>query len=204
MALYPSTPILVALMVTGMIIPTAASAEALSLSYSYFTIGGATPMEIEAEMGRLGPEIKGSTYRHAGATRMEFSSRIGYRKSADSCRIVSTQVSIKAKVILPRWKRPRGADAAARLFWDVLSADIVRHEESHLVIARNHARNLERQLKRLPLQRNCDKLAEQAEALKEKIMAAHDREQQRFDLIEGRTLEKRLVAKLKRHLEMGK
>ncbi|RFC66633.1 MULTISPECIES: DUF922 domain-containing Zn-dependent protease [Mesorhizobium] len=201
MALYPSTPILAALIVAGMIIPTAASAEALSLSYSYFTIGGATPMDIEAEMGRFGPEIKGSEYRHPGATRMEFSSRIGYRQDQNKCRIVSAQVSIKAKVILPRWKRPRNADAAARLFWDVLSADIVRHEESHLVIGRNHARSLERQLKKLPAQKDCDKLAEQAEVLKEKIMAEHDREQQRFDAIEGKNLEKRLVGKLKRRIE---
>jgi len=200
MALYSSTPILAALIVAGMIIPTAASAEALSLSYSYFTIGGATPMEIESEMSRLGPEIKGSAYRHPGATRMEFSSRIGYRQEDSKCRIVSAQVDIKAKVILPRWKRPRSADAAARVFWDVLSADIVRHEESHLVIARNHARSLERQLKRLPSQKDCDKLGQQAEKLKEKVMADHDREQQRFDLIEGRNLEKRLVNKLKRQI----
>jgi len=204
MALYPSAPFLAALIIAGMIIPTAASAEALSLSYSYFTIGGATPMDIEAEMGRRGPEIKGSTYRHPGAVRMEFSSRIGYGKTESKCRIASAQVSIKAKVILPRWKKPRGADAAAQLFWDVLSADIVRHEESHLVIARTHARSLEKQLKSLPPQKDCDKLAAQAEALKEKVMAEHDREQQRFDAIEGRNLEKRLVAKLKRQIEMGK
>lgn len=161
-------------------------------------------MEIEEQMTRLGPQIMGSAYRHPGATRLEFSSRIGFRQEARHCRIVSAQVSIKAKVILPRWKRPRGADAAARLFWDVLSADIARHEESHLVIARNHARSLERQLKGLHRERNCETLSARAEALKEKVMAAHDLEQQRFDAIEAKTVEKRLVAKLKRRFESQK
>ena len=185
----------------GIAFVPAASAETLSLTYSYFTIGGSTPMEMEEEMGRLGPEIKGSTYRHPGATRMEFSSRIGYRKESARCSIVSAQVTIKAKVILPRWKRPRGADAATSLFWDVLSADIVRHEESHLVIARNYARRIERELKALPPQKDCDTLASNAEALKEKIMSEHDREQRRFDVIEGKSLEKRLLNKLKLRFE---
>jgi predicted secreted Zn-dependent protease len=158
-------------------------------------------MEIEDEMGKFGPEIKGSAYRHPGATRMEFSSRIGYRQEDGRCSIVSAQVDIKAKVILPRWKRPRGADAGTKLFWDVFSADIVRHEESHLVIARNHARTLERKLKALRPEKDCDALAKQAEAIKEKVMAEHDRDQQRFDLIEGKSLEKRLLNKLKMEME---
>ena len=158
-------------------------------------------MEMEDEMGKLGPQIKGSEYRHAGATRMEFSSTIEYRKEDGRCSIVTARVNIKAKVILPRWKRPHGADAAAKLFWNVLSADIVRHEESHLVIARNHARKIEHQLKALRPEKDCDTLAKKAEAIKDKQMVEHDRDQRRFDIIEGKSLDKRLVNKLKLHIE---
>ncbi|MCO5065937.1 MAG: DUF922 domain-containing protein [Rhizobiaceae bacterium] len=192
---------LLLLVAAGIVPANTASAETLSLSYSYFTIGGATPTEMEDEMAKHGPEIKGSAYRHPGATRMEFSSRIGYRKEEARCSIVSAQVAIKVKVILPRWKRPRGADEGTRIFWDVLSADIVRHEESHLVIARNHARSLERQLRALRPEKDCDTLAKEAEKLKEKVMAQHDSDQRRFDLIEGKSLEKRLVNKLKMQFE---
>ncbi|MBX3596388.1 MAG: DUF922 domain-containing protein [Rhizobiaceae bacterium] len=188
-------------LLAGMLSGSVSFAETVSRSYSYFTIGGATPAELESEMSRLGPQIKGSAYRHPGATRMEFASRVGYGSRNGRCKIVSAQVSIKANVILPRWKRPGNADAGARLFWDVLSADIVRHEESHLVIARNHARKLERELKALPARKNCELMSRDAENRKDKIMADHDREQQRFDAIEGAGLEKRLLNKLQREID---
>lgn len=181
--------------------PAGALSETLTRSFSYFTIGGVTPEQIEQQLVSLGPSINGSVMRHPGATRMKFTSHITYSRTAANCRIAAAGVSIDAKVILPRWRRTTSADAASRLYWDALSADIVRHEESHLVIARNHARELERGLVKLPAAASCEEMAAAAQALQDKVLARHDAEQQRFDRIEARTLDKRLLGKLKRRMD---
>lgn len=189
------------IILAGLVLAPAASAETLSLSYSYFTIGGSSLSEIEEQMKKHGPQLHGNAFRHPGATQLGFASSVEYRKEKDHCRIASARMSIKANVILPRWKRPRGTDARTRIFWDVFSADIVRHEESHLVIARNYAREFERRVADMPAERNCRILANKAEAIKRSVLAEHDREQRRFDLIEGKSMEKRLVSKFKAHIE---
>lgn len=181
--------------------PSSAASETLTRSFSYFTIGGVTPVEIEEQLSRLGPEVKSTGSRHPGATRLEFTSRITYASTEERCRISGANVAIKAEVILPRWRRTSRADVGSRLFWDALSSDIVRHEESHLVIARNHARELERGLMKLRPAKNCDDLAAEAKIFQNKILAKHDAEQQRFDRIEAINIDKRLLGKLKRRID---
>src|SRR5262245_10918426 len=118
-------------------------AASVAKTYSYFSIGGATLEEIQNQLDIRGPKVKTTGRRHPGATQMEFTSRIAYGKGTNGCSIARASVTVKAKVILPRWTRPRRADEDVRLVWDTLSSDIKRHEESHVIIAKNHARELE-------------------------------------------------------------
>ncbi len=178
-----------------------ASAERTSRTVTYFTVGGATALEVEEELVRNGPHLNRSGRRHPGATQLEFSNRITYARSDTECRVMTAVVTVKAEVILPRWRRPSGADAGARLYWDEVSAEIVRHEEGHLVIARNHAREIERRLKALRPGKTCDEVAERAKAAQQAVMAKHDAEQLRFDRVEGRALDRRLIARFKRRLD---
>ena len=134
----------------------------LSKTYSYFSIGGTTLDQIEAELSIRGPQVKSTGRRHPGATRMEFTTKLGYSESKGYCRISEVRVSVKAKVILPRWRQRSKADEDVRLIWDTLSSDIRRHEEGHVVIAKNHAREIEQKLKALYRQRNCQAAAEKA------------------------------------------
>ncbi len=141
-------PLLCALALALAIFP--AKAEVAVKSYSYFDIGGRTLDQIQNELNRRGPEVKTTGLRHPGATQMKFTTRIGYAQQPGSCRIVSAQVTVKTRIILPRW-RPRGkVGPDVRLFWDTLSADIKRHEERHAEIAKNHARALEDRDRHLP------------------------------------------------------
>lgn len=170
-------------------------------TYSYFNIGGSTLDEIETQLSNNGPHVKSTGHRHPGATRMAFTTRLGFSENAGSCRIVSAAVTVKAKVILPRWKRPRNADAGVRLFWDTLSSDIRRHEESHIVIARNHARELEQALLASGSQKNCQAAKAQAKAISDKILAKHDRAQAEFDRIEGINFDSRILRLLQYRIE---
>jgi predicted secreted Zn-dependent protease len=153
----------------------AADAASLVKTYSYFTVGGTTVDEIEKELKRRGPQVKSSGLRHPGATRMEFTSKVGYAERGGRCSVVSAG--------------------------DTLAADIKRHEESHVVIAKNHARELEEALKLVPRQRDCAKTQEKVKEVTARILAQHDREQDRFDMIEGKNFESRLMRLLQYRIE---
>ena len=170
-------------------------------TYSYFNVGGATLDEIETQLSKNGPHVKTTGHRHPGATRMAFTTRLGFSEKPGSCRIVSAAVTVKAKVILPRWKRPRNADAGVKLFWDTLSSDIRRHEESHIVIAKNHARELEQALLASGGQKNCQVAKAKAKAISDKILAKHDRAQAEFDRVEGINFESRILRLLQYRIE---
>ena len=166
-------PLLCALALALAIFP--AKAEVAVKSYSYFDIGGRTLDQIQNELNRRGPEVKTTGLRHPGATQMKFTTRIGYAQQPGSCRIVSAQVTVKTRIILPRW-RPRGkVGPDVRLFWDTLSADIKRHEERHAEIAKNHARALEDALKATWPQKTCATAAAKAGEISAAILARHDK-----------------------------
>jgi predicted secreted Zn-dependent protease len=188
-----------ALLTAALVSPV--SAASVAKTYSYFSIGGATLDEIQTELDIRGPKVKTTGRRHPGATQMEFVSRIGYAKGPKGCSIAKATVTVKAKVILPRWRRPRGADQDVRLVWDTLSADIKRHEESHVVIAKNHARELEQALNAIPRQADCKEAQEKAAAATQKVLARHDRAQVQFDRVEGINFERRIVRLLRYRLE---
>lgn len=199
-------PFLIAAIAASALVAAVAPATTASLNktYSYFSIGGTTLDEIQEELTKRGPHVKSTGARHPGATRMEFNSRLGYSQSEKGCEIISAKISVKAKVILPRWKRSSKAEADTRFIWATLESDIKRHEESHVIIAKNHARLLEQKLLSIGRQKTCAIAAEKAEAVNQKILALHDAEQQRFDRIEGMNFEKRLLRLLKYRYEQAK
>lgn len=189
-------PILLAASVAA----TPAASAGVSRTYSYFSVEGTTLEEIEQQLRTRGPHVESSGQRHPGATRMEFTTRLGYGESTGQCRIVEAQVALKADVILPRWRDRAGAEESMVLIWDTLARDIERHEESHLVIARNHAREIEDALKALPPMRSCADLADRAEETRERVLARHDAAQERFDRIEGANFEDRFLRLLRYRL----
>ncbi|CAG1004127.1 MAG: DUF922 domain-containing protein [Rhizobiaceae bacterium] len=178
-----------------------AVAAGLTKSYSYFTIGGVTVEEIERELNLRGPQVRSTGNRHPGATRMEFKSRVKYGMKKDRCAVVDARVTVEARIILPRWSKRSKADDDVRLIWDTLSADIKRHEESHVVIAKNHARELENALRAISPQRDCAAAEAKVAAATDAVLARHDEEQQRFDRIEGINFESRLLRLLRYRME---
>jgi predicted secreted Zn-dependent protease len=179
-----------------------AQGASLSKTYNYFSIGGSTLDEIESQLSKRGPQLKNSGKRHPGATRMEFTTRLGYAEGKNgSCRIIKVNVSVKARMILPKWRRSKRAEQDVRLIWDTLSSDIKRHEESHVIIAKNYAREMEEALKGLYTLKNCQIAAAKAKAITTKLLEKHDRAQVEFDRIEAMNFESRILRLLKYRLE---
>lgn len=169
----------------------ASSAQTVSRTYSYFTIGGVTLQEIDEELSRRGPKVSSTGKRHPGATQMQFSTRYTFASTENWCHIQKAVVSVKAKMILPQWRARGRSDPDTRLIWDTLSSDIRRHEESHVQIARNHARKLEDALQAIGRRSDCDAVKAVAKTVSDRLLAEHDAAQNRFDRIESINFEKR-------------
>lgn len=178
-----------------------AGAASVSKSYSYFSIGGVTLEEIETELNTRGPHVNSTGRRHPGATQMEFTTRLGYTTTDRGCSITKVQVTVDAKVILPRWRYRSTASGDTALVWDTLSADIKRHEESHILIAKNHARELETELKTISRQKDCETAAARVKDVTARVLARHDAAQDRFDRIEGINFESRLLRLLQYRID---
>jgi predicted secreted Zn-dependent protease len=181
------------------VLPTAAAN--LSKTYSYFTVRGTTLDQLQRELSVRGPQVKSTGRRHPGATQMQFTTRLSYTESKGYCRVDKAVVTVTAKVILPRWSERRGADSDVRNLWDTLSRDIKRHEEGHVVIAKNHAAEIESALRRLGRSRSCETLAGKAESVANRILEKHDRKQAEFDRIEGINFESRMSRLLRYRME---
>lgn len=178
-----------------------AGAASVARTYTYFSIGGTTLEEIESELDLRGPQLASTGTRHPGATRMEFTTRVTYGERGRSCGVIAATVSVKADMILPRWRKRNRADPDTRFIWDTISSDIKRHEESHVNIARNHAREMEAELLQLVSFRSCERARERVETVTAAILAKHDREQARFDRIESMSFEKRISGIMRTRLE---
>jgi predicted secreted Zn-dependent protease len=191
--------LIAALLTAALTLP--AGAATVAKTYSYFSIGGSTLDAIQRELDLRGPHVNSTGHRHPGATQMQFVSRIGYQNTNRGCRIASANVTLKAKIILPSWRRPRAADADVRLVWDTLSSDIKRHEEQHVIIAKNHARMLEQALMAIPRQSDCKAAQAKAAQATQKVLAKHDVAQAEFDRVEGINFERRIISLLRYRLQ---
>ena len=185
----------------AMLVAAPANSAGISKKYSYFTIGGSTLEELEKELGRRGPQVKSTGRRHPGATQMEFTTTVSYAEGKRSCRIEKAIVLVKAKIILPRWRARRRADRETRIVWDTLSSDIKRHEESHVIIAKNHGREIEQALEGLGSAKNCAVLEARGRKVSSRIMKKHDRAQEKFDKVEGINFESRMLRLLRYRIE---
>jgi predicted secreted Zn-dependent protease len=178
-----------------------ADAASVARTYAYFSVDGTTLQELHEELAVRGPKLKSTGTRHPGATEMEFVNRITYEETKGRCGVKTASVTVKAKIILPRWLKRGRAGRDTRLIWDTLAADIRRHEESHISIARNHAREMEEELRAMPRQQSCAVVAEKAKQIIARILGSHDREQARFDRIEGLNFSDRMERLLRYRIQ---
>jgi predicted secreted Zn-dependent protease len=192
---------LIAALLTAALVAPAAAAN-VSKTYSYFSVGGSTLEDIQRQLDARGPEVRTDGHRHAGAVQMTFVSRVSYQNSTNGCSIAAASVTVRAKIILPHWHGARPTDPGVRLVWDTLSSDIKRHEETHVMIAKNHARTLEQSLLAIRRQPDCEAAVAKAIKVTEKVLAKHNAAQAEFDRIEGVTWESRMTRLLQYRIKL--
>lgn len=183
---------------------TLASARAepvITKTYDYFRIGGKTAEDLDRELERNGPLTRTTGHRHPGATEIKYGGEVTYVERSGRCSVGAARVTLRTHIILPRWSNRGKAAGDLRFIWDTLSADIKRHEERHAEIARNHARTLERDLLALPSRANCDELEVLVGETTRRILAEHDRQQQRFDQVESKNFDARMMRLLQYRID---
>lgn len=178
---------------TGLFPNPAQSETTVRKSISYFQIGGTTAADLDDELARKGPFTQATGNRHPGATQIRFGGDLTYTKRGTRCAVEDVTVTLETKIILPRWKNRKRASPEMAMIWDALSADIKRHEERHAEIARQHAKLLETRLMKLRPARDCDRLQEKVSAVTDEVTRSHDAAQIKFDQIESRNFQDRIL-----------
>jgi len=184
-----------------MIPALANGAPLISKSYGYFNIDGKTAEDLDRELERRGPLTKNTGHRHPGATEIRFGGDVTYVERNGRCSVGGAKVTLRTHLILPRWSNRRRADKELRFIWDTLSADIKRHEERHAEIARTHARRLEKELLRLRPAKECADLEKRVASTTRRVLEAHDRDQLRFDRVETKNFDARMMRLLNHRLQ---
>jgi predicted secreted Zn-dependent protease len=160
-----------------------------SKSYSYFTVGGRTLIEILADIQKRGPRINGAKDRMMGTTALKFTTNLNYREANGFCSVASAKVTTIAKITLPRWRKPNGADQSVQLIWNALAADIKRHEDSRLPIANKYARAVERELKTIRHEKSCAVARTKAQGIQAGIFEQQDKAQAKANQVQARKFE---------------
>ena len=170
-------------------------------TFAYFSVGGRTAAELDEELSKRGPMMKHSGARHPGATRIKWGGSVTYVRRGGRCAVGEANVTLSTQIILPRWKNRKRATPSLALIWDTLSRDIKRHEERHAEIARNHARELERTLRKLPPEADCERMQARVDRATADAVARHDADQARFDRIESKNFNDRMMRLLTHRLK---
>lgn len=192
------------LIAASVLFSAAAPAQSASIfrEMKYYNINGKTAADLDYALSNKGPFLKSTGQHHPGAAEIRFDAKVRYGKEDGKvCKVTGVYVNVHGKVFLPRWKQRKRAPLELAMIWDTLSSDIRRHEESHLVIARVHASEMEQTIARLYSRKDCADLRDDINRVTEKIMEKHDKEQQRFDRVETINFESRFERLLTYRLE---
>jgi predicted secreted Zn-dependent protease len=164
-----------------------------SKTFAYFSIGGKTAADLDEELARRGPMMQHSGARHPGATKIKWGGSVTYVRKGERCAVGEAKVTLSTQIILPRWKNRKRAEPSLALIWDTLAGDIKRHEERHAEIARQHARRLEKSLLRLRPESDCERMQARVDRTTADAVSAHDADQARFDRVESKNFNHRMM-----------
>lgn len=179
-----------------------ANAAQIIRKVNYFTVKGKTAAELDRSLEQSGPLLKSTGKRHPGATKIRFDAKVKYGAlPGEACKVQNVYVNVHATVSLPRWKQRHKADFDLALIWDTLAQDIKRHEESHIVIARSHASNIEYALRALPSRSDCTLLRADIDKITATILADHDKAQQYYEHVEAVNFDSRFARLLDYRLQ---
>jgi len=186
----------------GSLFISTADAARIYRTFEHYTISGTTAKQLDESIMHNGPFLGETASRHPGASRISFDPHIKLEKDSHGCRVKVADIDIRATISLPYWKQRRNtSDIELAVIWDVLSQDIRQHEESHVIIARSHASQMEQALRTMRSRPTCEALDYDVAKTLDAIFIRYDMQQHAFDRIEARNYKKRFSRLLERRLQ---
>ncbi|WP_035267265.1 DUF922 domain-containing protein [Ahrensia sp. 13_GOM-1096m] len=153
---------------------------------SFYTVNGQTGAQIDRELRVKGP-LSGHALASAAISFEPVS--VLQETTKAGCSFKTAKFRVKADITLPRWADRRASkDRDLRRAWDGLSKYAKLHEQMHVKIAEQFAKQIGESLMALPTHKTCEKLDKVAEKTFKRILRSHDRAQKRFDAIEQKRL----------------
>lgn len=162
---------------------TLAPGIVLTARQDEYVITGGTFGEVGESLRRRGPWLRNRSVSGIHSYNLRW--RFTYGTEEGGCRIDSVEVDIDSTILLPRWRRPAGADPAVAEAWEVFLEGIRSHEDQHRTLAVQSALQIQRELSGLEAPSCTPTLADRANELGRRILAGFHERNREFDRTSG-------------------
>ncbi len=152
----------------------------------FYTIQGKTAPEFAVAMSKRGPYSRQHRKRAWATASRDLTYQLVRKRDAKGCKITDVKVELDIVYTLPKLRNERAVSKRHRSKWRRMFNLLSKHEKVHGKLYKQFARNVRREILRMPRASSCRKLDRQAikivKTLSEKDSLANDR----FDLKDRR------------------
>jgi predicted secreted Zn-dependent protease len=119
-----------------------------NVRFNTYTVSGESLGALNRELALHGPQIPGRGRALASAD-INFKPNVLLEYRGGECRVATAEFRVDAEVTLPEWRQKDRASPELAAVWEAFSAEALEHELTHVRIAEEHARAMERAVRRL-------------------------------------------------------
>lgn len=171
----------------GLLLAGCTTTPKAEVNVGYYQVSGNTEKKIERQLSLRGPHIPGKG-RALAAAKISMEQRVQVAEAPGWCRVAGAEIKIRAEVTLPKWKQRDSATPELARKWDNFATYAEAHERVHVSIAESYAAELERKLKAIPTQSNCDTVSSIVSTISKDVVTRMNAAQDKFDADEEKRL----------------
>ncbi|HJU71741.1 MAG TPA: DUF922 domain-containing protein [Paucimonas sp.] len=146
-----------------------------------FDVAGASPSELDAAMLRSGPVDSTTGQRHWGFCRWNLEWKFAHASDKGQCRIDKVGITVRGVIDLPVLTNRSSSSEALKTKWDEFIKALRTHESGHWKNGITAAKDLEKRLREIPPQQNCDALNMEISAIGSQLMTEYNEIDKEYD-----------------------
>ncbi len=150
----------------------------------FYEIGGRTFMDIRREINRRSPTRINNKLAIAWCS-WQVNWNIHTREKENRCEVAFIDTRVAVTITMPRWINYTAADAGMKEAWDMYSASILTHEETHASHGITAARDIQRRLSELGGMSSCKSIQEEGGLLARRIINENREKDVELDRVSG-------------------
>ncbi len=156
------------------------AAPLVTETVEYFDVSGFTPLEIRAELRRLGP-TGADGRRYDGFTKWLVNWKFNYKNVSQGCAIAGVTTTVKATIFFPRLKTDTATPVPVKQAFAGFLEKLMLHEKGHVQNAIDIAKRIEDGIRALPAQSDCATLGRSANTLGDSLIKEANRMDLEYD-----------------------